>query len=193
MDIPFPVDVSDSLEDKTDLSYTILFDYGTTASIPFSQMAILIPPPLVAPTTTDCADSLLPPFLCLDSWITFKHEGQYHKEYLHQLNGIYPFSYKSHANKRQEDWGVPFQISPPLGLIYASRASSFLAMSLTLSFGPHLCSYPLLLIPWPHLSVPSTSIRTAHLLFSKHWQTLIPTGRFGCVIGHGLMAGNIAC
>ncbi len=34
MDIPFPIDVSDSLEDKMDLPYTILFDNGTTVSIP---------------------------------------------------------------------------------------------------------------------------------------------------------------
>jgi hypothetical protein len=33
MDIPFPVNVSDSSEDKTDLPNTILFDDGTTASI----------------------------------------------------------------------------------------------------------------------------------------------------------------
>jgi hypothetical protein len=67
MDIPFPVNVSDSSEDKMDLSYTILFDNGTTASIPLSQMASLIPPPPVTPTTTDGAGSLLPPFLCLNS------------------------------------------------------------------------------------------------------------------------------
>jgi hypothetical protein len=38
MDISFPVNVSDSLEDKMDLPYTILFDDGTTAFIPLSQM-----------------------------------------------------------------------------------------------------------------------------------------------------------
>ncbi len=79
MDIPFLVDVSDSSVDNMDLPYTILFDNGTTASIPLTQMASLIPPPPVTPTTTDGTDSLLPPFLCLNSWITFKHEGQYHK------------------------------------------------------------------------------------------------------------------
>ncbi len=114
MDIPFPVEVSDSLEDKTDLLYTTLFDNGTTASIPFSRMASLIPPPPVSPTTTDGADSLLPPFLCLNSWITFEHEGQYHKGYLGQLDGIYRFSYKSHVNKRQEDWGVPLPNLPSI-------------------------------------------------------------------------------
>jgi hypothetical protein len=89
MDVPFPVDVSDSLEDKSDLPCTILFDNGTTTSIPLSQIASLIPPPPVIPTTTDGADSLLPPFLHLNSWITFKHEGRYHKGYLNQLNEIY--------------------------------------------------------------------------------------------------------
>ncbi len=79
MDIPFPVNVSDSSEDKTDLPYTILFDDGTTASIPLSQMTSLIPPPPVTPTTMDCTNSLLLPFLRLNSWITFEHEGQYHK------------------------------------------------------------------------------------------------------------------
>ncbi len=100
MDIPYPVNVSDSLEDKTDLPYTIFFDDGTTVSIPLSQMASLIPPPPITPTTTDGANSLLPPFLHLNSWITLEHEGQYHKGYLVQLNGIYWFSYKSHVNKR---------------------------------------------------------------------------------------------
>jgi hypothetical protein len=103
MDIPFPIYVSDSSEDKADLPCTILFDDGTTVSIPLSQMASLIPPPPVTPTTMDGADSLLPPFLHLNSWFTFEHEGQYHKGYLGQLVGIYRFSYKSHINKRQED------------------------------------------------------------------------------------------
>jgi hypothetical protein len=88
MDIPFPVNISDSLEDKTDLPYTILFDDGTTASIPLSQMASLIPPPPITSRTTDGTNSLLPPFLHLNSQITFKHEGQCHKGYLGQLNGI---------------------------------------------------------------------------------------------------------
>ncbi len=83
-----------------------------TVSIPLSQMASLIPPPLITPTTTDGGNSLLPPFLRLNSWITFKHEGQYHKGYLDQLNGIYQFSYKSHVNKWQEDWGVPLPNLP---------------------------------------------------------------------------------
>jgi hypothetical protein len=89
MGIPFLVDISDSSEDKRDLPYTIHFDDGTTVSIPLSQMASLIPPPPVTHMTTDGADSLLPPFLHLNSRITFEHEGQYHKGYLGQLDEIY--------------------------------------------------------------------------------------------------------
>ena len=40
MGIPFPTDVSDS---SSNISYTILFDNGTSASIPLSEMASLIP------------------------------------------------------------------------------------------------------------------------------------------------------
>jgi hypothetical protein len=106
MDIPFPIKVSGSSEDSTDLPYTILFDDGTTASIPLSQMAGLIPPPPITPSAADGDDSLLPPFLRLNSRITFKHKGQYHKGYLNQTNGVYQFSYKSQVNKRNKDWGV---------------------------------------------------------------------------------------
>jgi hypothetical protein len=49
MDIPFPLDVSALSEDSTDLPYTILFDYGSMASIPLSQMAKLVPPPPTTP------------------------------------------------------------------------------------------------------------------------------------------------
>jgi hypothetical protein len=76
MDIPFPINVSGSSKDSTDLPYTILFDDGTTAFIPLSQMAGLIPPPPITPSAADGDDSLLPLFLCLNSWITFEHEGQ---------------------------------------------------------------------------------------------------------------------
>jgi hypothetical protein len=107
MNIPFPIEVSDSTMDMTDLPYTILFNDGTTASIPLSQMANLIPPPPVQLTAADGSDYLLPPFLRLNSCITFEHKGQYHKGYLGQLNGVYHFFYKSHVNKHWEDWGVP--------------------------------------------------------------------------------------
>ncbi len=63
MDIPFPVDISVSSEDSTNLPYTILFDNGTTASIPLSQMATLIPPPSITSSAVDGTNALLPPFL----------------------------------------------------------------------------------------------------------------------------------
>jgi hypothetical protein len=49
-DIPFLLNVSNSTGDAHDLSYTILFNNGTTASIPLSQMADLIPPPPITPS-----------------------------------------------------------------------------------------------------------------------------------------------
>ncbi len=163
MDISFPIKVSDSTTDTMDLPYTILFDDGTTASIPLSQMANLIPPPPVQLTAADGSDSLLPPFLCLNSCITFEHEGKYHKGYLGQLDGIYRFSYKSHVNKHQEDWGVPL---PSLasnwvdlcvkGILLPGHVSHLL---LWLQLSPPLP----LLIQLPPSSAPLTSIVTAHL------------------------------
>ena len=85
--------------------YLIQFDDGSTLSVPASQMESLIPKPAV-----DMTDSshLLPPFLRINSKITFEHEGQYHKGFLTQdLNGIYSFCYKSHINKKHPDWSVP--------------------------------------------------------------------------------------
>jgi hypothetical protein len=49
---------------------------------------------------------LLPPFLRLNSRITYKHDGQCHKGFLRQRDGVYRFVFKSHVNKRKEDWGV---------------------------------------------------------------------------------------
>jgi hypothetical protein len=112
MDIPFPVKVSVSSDNATNLPYMVLFGNGTTASIPLSQMASLIPPPPVTPTEADSNDSLLPPFLHLNSSITFKHKGRYHMGYLGQHNGIYRFSFKSHVNKCKKDWGVPLPNLP---------------------------------------------------------------------------------
>ena len=98
MDIPFP--------DGGAPSYTILFDNGTTTSIPLDDMASVIPKPPVDVDCSDSQDSLLPPFLRLNSKITYEHDGQYHKGYLSKTDGVYRFSFKSHANKRKEEWGV---------------------------------------------------------------------------------------
>ena len=88
MDIPFPVNISDPTTNSSDLPYTILFNNGTSDLIPLSQMANLTPPPPVSLTASDTAESLLPPFLRLNSCITYEHDGQYHKGYLGQLNGV---------------------------------------------------------------------------------------------------------
>jgi hypothetical protein len=38
----------------------------------------------------------------------YKHDGEYHKGYLSKSqDGTYCFSYKSHVNKKVEDWGIP--------------------------------------------------------------------------------------
>ena len=103
MDIPFPTAVTD---DSSSVSYTILFDNGTSTSIPLSEMASLIPASPVDVATCDSQDSLLPPFLRLKAKITYEHEGQYHKGYLGKRDGVFRFVFKSHVNKRKEDWGV---------------------------------------------------------------------------------------
>ncbi len=75
MDIPFPHDPS---SDTSIPNYIILFDDGSTASISLEQMAGIISPPPINVDDSDSAASLLPPFLRLNSRITFEHEGQYH-------------------------------------------------------------------------------------------------------------------
>jgi hypothetical protein len=76
MDIPFLLDPSGNGFVPL---YTILFDNGTTASIPLRDMASIIPLPPVDVANFDSHDSFLLPFLRLNSKITFEHEGQYHK------------------------------------------------------------------------------------------------------------------
>jgi hypothetical protein len=65
MDIPFPVTSPNS--PPRELSYTALFDNGTTASIPLQDMASLIPPPPIDPLPngdlSSSQDSRLLPFL----------------------------------------------------------------------------------------------------------------------------------
>jgi hypothetical protein len=87
------------------LDPNIQFDARTSSSIPAAKMPDLIPKPAV-----DISDNthLLPPFLKVGSKITFKKDRQYHKGYLTQIpDSSYRFSYKSHINKKQEDWGTP--------------------------------------------------------------------------------------
>jgi len=103
MDIPFSTAVTN---DVSTVSYTILFDNGTSALIPLSEMAALIPAPPVDVAPFHSQDSLLPPFLRLNSKITYEHEGQYHKGYLGKRDGVFRFIFKSHVNRRKEDWGI---------------------------------------------------------------------------------------
>ncbi len=102
MDIPFP----DDLSLDTAPSYTILFKNGTSTSIPLLKMADIIPQPPVDIATSDSQDSLLPPFLHLNSKITYKHDKTYHKGCLGLQDGVYWFVFKSHVNKHKEDWGI---------------------------------------------------------------------------------------
>ena len=103
MDIPMS-DASPTTDSSTSSPlYTILFDNGTSASIPLQDMASIIPKPLVDIDSSDSQDSLLPPFLWLNSKITYEHDWQYHKGFLGKGDGIYRFIFKSHANKRKEE------------------------------------------------------------------------------------------
>ena len=42
----------------------------------------------------------------MNSKITYEHDGQYHKGFLGKRDGVYRYIFKSHANKRKEEWGV---------------------------------------------------------------------------------------
>jgi hypothetical protein len=92
--------------------YQLLFDNGTSASIQLAEMASLIPPPPLpasSPTdpSSDGSSSLLPPSLSINSRITYKHKGTYHKGFLTQkLHGMYRFSFKTHVKKKSKDRGV---------------------------------------------------------------------------------------
>ncbi len=106
IDIPLSTTPSDSP------SHQILFDNGTSASISLTDMPSLIPAPPVpmsAPvdSLSDESSSLLPPFLSVNSRITYEHEGAYHKGFLTcKPCGVYRFSFKTHVKKKSEDWGV---------------------------------------------------------------------------------------
>jgi hypothetical protein len=93
-------------------TYLILFENGTSASIPLADMASLILSPPVSriglnKTSSSNDSSLLPPFLQVGNRITYKHDGEYHKGFpTHNTGGTYPFSFKTHVKKKSEDWGV---------------------------------------------------------------------------------------
>jgi hypothetical protein len=92
--------------------YLILFDNGTSASFSLADMASLIPhPPIsgdgISIPSSDNDSLVLPPFLQIGSRITYEHKGTYHKGFLAcNKCGTYFFSFKTHINKKSEDWGV---------------------------------------------------------------------------------------
>ena len=97
MDIPF--------DSTTSPQYLIIFDDGTSRAVPASDMPSLIPKP---PPVSSDSTHLLPPFLQPGCKITYEHEGTLHKGFLGKsTDGVFRFSYKSHINKKLEDWGVP--------------------------------------------------------------------------------------
>ena len=97
MDIPF--------DSTSSPQYLIIFDDGTTRAVSAADMPSLIPTP--ASVLSD-STHLLPPFLQPGCKIMYEHEGQLHKGFLGQsLDGVFRFSFKSHINKKSEDWGVP--------------------------------------------------------------------------------------
>ena len=124
MDIPFDPNLSPQ--------YLIIFDDGTSRAVFSKDMPSLIPKPVHAsPDYTH----ILPPFLQLGSKITFEHDGQLHKGFLGQSqDGEFRFSFKSHINKKSEDWGVPLPHLPSTWqdlcvegvLIPGHQSSSFL-------------------------------------------------------------------
>jgi hypothetical protein len=145
MDIPFPTDVSDS---TINVSYTILFDNGTTASVPLSEMSSILPAPPVDVAACNSQDSLLPPFLRLNSKITYEHDGQYHKgTNLMSINAT-------------KIGGLTFPICWSPGLACVSKEFLSLGTSHTLSYILRPLLSNLRLIPLPLLSVRSTCIRT---------------------------------
>jgi hypothetical protein len=137
MDIPFLINPSG---DASIPNYTILFNNVSTASIPFEQMAGIIPLPPINDDDSDSAASLVPLFLQLNSKITFEHEGQYLKGFLGQRDGVYCFIFKSHVNKRKEkeDWSIPLPNLPTTwvdlcikGVLLPSHISHTFRCSLT--------------------------------------------------------------
>ena len=123
MDIPFPLEISpDSSTNITDLPYTVLFDDGTTDSIPLSQMAGLIPPPPVVPSTHDGNSSLLPPSYNSILELHTSMKDNITRDTSGSKMG-YTNSLSSHTLIRRRKIGAFLcHISPQLGLISAWKA-----------------------------------------------------------------------
>ena len=180
MDIPIS-DASPTTDSSTSSpSYTILFDNGTSASIPLQDMASIIPKPPVDIDSSDSQDSLLPPFLWLNSKITYEHDGIYHKGFLGKRDGVYRFIFKClMPTNTKKNGGSIFVTSLPLGSIYALKDFLFPVMYLILSFDHHLPLNSLHLIQLPLLSAPSTSIGNALPHSCMPLRTHIRIGRYG--------------
>jgi hypothetical protein len=181
MDIPFSPMSPDN--PPSEPSFTVLFNNGTTTSIPLQDMAALIPPPLVGPLpdrdSSSSQDSLLAPCLCLNSKITYEHDGQYHKGYLTKHDGCYRVSFKSHVNKQNEDWGIEL---PNLVMTWADLCVEGILIPGHVShtfFFPLPPQLPRHLIQLPPLSVQLTFILHVRLPFSRHSLIPTPTVRFG--------------
>ncbi len=99
-----------SFDPTTSPQYLIIFDDGTSRAVPSNVVPTLIPKPV---TVSADSNHLLPPFLQPGSKITYEHEGQLHKGFVGQsADGVFRFSFKSHINKKFEDWGVPLPNLP---------------------------------------------------------------------------------
>jgi hypothetical protein len=97
MDIP--------LDPGSSLQYLIMFNDGMTCTIAAADIPSLIPKPAL--TLSDSTHILLS-FLQMGYKITYECNGQYHKGFLSQsLDSAFCFSYKSHINKKTNDWGAP--------------------------------------------------------------------------------------
>jgi hypothetical protein len=117
--------------------YLILFDNGTSASIPLADMASLIPSPPISgvglhKTSSDDNSSLLPPFLQVRNCITYKHDGgNITRASLHAIPVALIFSASKLMSRRSLRTGVlTFPISLLPGLICLQRAFCFQAMLL---------------------------------------------------------------
>ncbi len=178
MDIPFPSPLSDPALPP---SYSILFNKSTSASIPLLEMVDIIPKPPVAvaptnprpvPSSRHFYSSILKSPMRMTTSIT--------RDTSQKLMGSTNFSFKSHINKRKEEWGVPLPNLPSTTwvdlcvqgiLIPGHIPHSFSILPLHLAAPPSIWLLP--------LSAPSTFIMIALVLYSSLW--LIPTliVRFG--------------
>ena len=122
MDIPLSADVLGSP------SYLILFDNGTSALIPLTNMPLMIPAPPVP--MSDMAASppahstLLPPFLAINSRITYEHDETYHKGFLSLANrvGCIASALRARSRRKRRIGALISLTCLSIGLICVPRA-----------------------------------------------------------------------